>query len=280
MSSSDLDLDAAVALCELRRDGLYRQLLGFEDEHHRVHPGLVPRKRAILEFAVAHNPLARAIVDRRILHSGHPRLATNAFNGRPVTCFGIHEVLRHTRFHRDFADGGSPGVLTLGDERVTHDQLLEWYRELVPNTNLTRVYDRSFLLQNPAVAPVLTGVVIGGVMARDAEPGQWPEVIGTGFVAALACGLVLYALNRSKYGRKLTGTAPWHSSLYLDVNLALLREHPADLHWGSRALIPRPQIAGWKLKSRYYPFALGIPTGAYHALLAARAEKIHPTARS
>lgn len=270
MSPPEIDLDAAVALCELRRDGLYRQLIGFEDEHHRVHPGLVPRKRAALEFAAAHHPLARAILARESLHSPHPLLARHAFNGRPVTGFGVHEILRHTRFKRDFADGSSPGVLTLGGSRVTHDQLLEWYGELVPNTNLTRVYNRSFLLENTAVAPVRAGFLIGGIVAVDADPGQWHQVFVAGALGASVCGVVLFALQRAKYGRKLTATAPWHASLYIDVNLALLRDHPTNLHWGSRALIPRPQFAGWKLKSRYYPLALGIPTGDYHAILAAR----------
>jgi hypothetical protein len=271
MNPAEMDLDAAVALCELRRDGLYRQLLGQEDEHRRVHPGLVPRRRAALEFAVAHNPLARAIVDRAILHSPHPRLTRSPFNGRPVTCFGVHEVLRHTRFHRDFADGGSPGVLTLGGERVIHDQLLAWLGELVPNLNLARVYNRSFLLENPAVAPVLAGIVIGGIVATDTDPGQWHQPLVAGGLGAGVCGAVLFALQRAKYGRKLTHTAPWHATLHVDINLALLRDHPEHLHLGCRALIPRPRIAGWKFKSRYYPLALGIPTGDYHAPLAARA---------
>lgn len=266
-TSREPDLDEAVALCELRRDTLYRLLLAFEDEHHQVHPGCGRQKQRTLHRAATHNPLAAAIVARRILHSDHPLLADHPFNGQPVTCFGLHEVLRRTRFHRDFADGCSPGVLTLGGERVTHDQLLEWYRELVPNLNLRRVYDRSFLLEKPLVVPLLAGIVVGGLVATDAERGQWLHVIGAGLLGAILCAAILYLLSRSKYGRQLHLTAPWNSSLYVDFNLALLRDRPNELHRGSRAHIPRPQVAGWKLKSRYYPLAQQVIDQTYFAAL-------------
>ncbi len=261
------DLDEAVALCELRRDTLYRELLAFEDEHGEVHPSFVPKKRHLLELAAAHNPLASAIVERRILRSDHALLVGHPFNGQPVTCFGVHEILRKTRFDRDFADGCSPGVLMLGDERVTHDQLLGWYQELVPNLNLRRVYDRAFLLENPAVAPVLAGIVTAGIVASDGE-GRWLHMIEAGIIGAVVCWAVLYGLSRSKYGRQLGQTAPWNSSLYVDLNLALLREAPEELHLASRARIARPQLAAWKLKSRYYPLAQRIINGTSRGVLA------------
>ena len=262
------DIDEAVALCELRRDTLYRQLIQLEDGRGDLPPEALPQKRRILELAVAHNPLAAAIVEQRPLRCDHPLLTDQPLLGQPVTCFGVHEVLRRTRFHRDFADGGCPGVLKLGDERVTHDQLLGWFQELVPNVNLRRVYDRSVLLEHPAVVPVLSGILVGGLVANDAEPGQWLHVIGAGVVGAGASGLILYFLNRARYGRQLHRTAPWNSSLYVDINLALLREHPDQLHLGCRARIPRPQIAGWKMKSRYYPLAQQVIAGTYPSVLA------------
>lgn len=261
------DLDDAVALCGLRSATLYGQLLKFEDERRQVHPSLVPEKQRTLGFAVAHNPLAAAIVERRPLSSDHALLAERPFIGQPVTCFGVHEVLRRTRFHRDFADGGSAGVLMLGTERVTHDQLLSWYRELVPNVNLYRVYDRSVLFEKPLVAPVLAGVVTGVLVATDAEPGEGFQILCAGALGAVAFGVVLYSVNRSKYGRQLHRTAPWNSSLYVDINLALLRDRPADLHLGCRASIPRPHLAGWKLKSRYYALAQQGIDGTYVAAL-------------
>jgi hypothetical protein len=269
LNPREQDLDEAVALCELRRDTLYRQLIKLEDDQREVHPGCIPEKQRALERAVAHNPLAAAMVERRPLHSDHPLLAGRPFIGQPVTCFGVHEVLRRTRFHRDFADGCSPGVITLGAERVTHDQLLGWLTELIPNLNLRRVYDRTFLLENPAVAPVLAGILVGCFVATDAEPGQWLHVIGAGVLGAIACGLILFYLNRSKYGRQLHQTAPWNSSLYVDINLALLRDHPHKLHLGYRARLPRPQIAGWKVKSRYYPLAQQVIDGTYTETLQA-----------
>lgn len=269
LESHETDLDEAVALCGLRSDTLYRQLLKFEDERRQVHPSLVPQKQRTLERAVQHNPLAAAIVQRRPLHCEHGLLAGRAFVGLPVTCFGVHEVLLRTRFHRDFADGGSPGMLMLGEEHVTHDQLLGWYQELVPNVNLHRVYDRSMWLEKPAVAPLLAGAMTGALVAADADPGQWLFVVGAGLLGAMACGLVLYSVNRSRYGRQLHQTAPWNSSLYVDINLALLRDHPAELHLGCRARIPRPHLAGWKLKSQYYPLARQVIDGTYLATLPA-----------
>jgi hypothetical protein len=86
-------------------------------------------------------------------------------------------------------------------------------------------------------------------------------------------GAILYGLNRAHYGRSLTATAPWNSSLYVDFNLALLRDHPDELHLGSRAVVPRPQVAGWKLKSRYYPLIHQLADGSYYAALKAAADR-------
>jgi hypothetical protein len=271
MNTPDPDPNAATTLREIRSASLYHHLLTFEDGQNRVHQDLVPKKQAALELIVAHNPLARAIAARRPLASPHPLLQNSPFNGQPVTCFAVHELLRRTRFNRDFADLSSPGVLTLDGERVSHDQLLSWYQELVPNTNLTKAYDRSFLIENPAVAPVLGGILVGGFTAMDAEPEQWPQVIGAGIVGAGVIGAILFGLNRANYGRRLTATAPWNSSLYVDTNLVLLSDHPDELHLGSRAVVPRPQVAGWKLKSKYYPLIRQLADGAYYHNLKAAA---------
>ena len=273
MNTPDPDPAETAALREIRSESLYHRLLTYEDGQHRMDPGFGLKKQAELNLIVAHNPLARAIAARQPLASDHPLLQNSPFNGRPATCFAVHELLRRIRFNRDFADLGSPGVLTLGGERVAHDQLLSWYRELVPNTNLTKAYDRSFLVENPAVAPVLGGILVGGFTAMDAELQQWPQVILAGVVGAGVIGAVLYGLHRAHYGRSLTATAPWNSSLYVDFNLALLRDHPDELHLGSRAVLPRPQVAGWKLKSRYYPLIHQLADGSYYAALKAAADR-------
>lgn len=78
---------------------------------------------------------------------------------------------------------------------------------------------------------------------------------------------ILFGLNRTDYGRRLTATAPWNSSLYVDTNLVLLSDHPDDLHLGSRAVVPHPQVAGWKLKSPDYPLVRQLSGGSYYASL-------------
>jgi len=267
MDTSRFDISDAITLKNIRSESLYAELLTFENEQKVVHPEYNKSKRELLELIVAHNPLAQAIVDCQRLTSPCDSLRYLPFNGLPVTCFGVHEFLRKTRFNRDFADAGSPGELFLGDTRVSFDRLLSLYKELVPNTNLEKAYNRSFFLENPLVAPVLSGVVVGGITAIDSEPGQLPHIIGAGGVGAAVIGAILFGLSRHKYGRDVTKTAPWNSSLYVDTHLAMLRDHPHELFMASRATIPRPKVAGLKLPIAYYPEAIGVIDGTYYSNL-------------
>jgi hypothetical protein len=174
-----------------------------------------------------------------------------------VTCFRVHEILRKTRSHPE-------ARIVLNDTPIAREELLAWYRMLVPNTNLEPLSKLTlFTMPRILLTGLLGGVVIGGLAGRQQTPPAALDFEAGLFGAALVAA-VMTLLGQFALSRNILKTAPWNAAIYDDINLALFRRDPGLLYLARREYMDRNQcIKGGVKGRRYHERAQAVENGSY-----------------
>jgi len=234
-------------------------------------PQLARQKRLVLETLCDDNLLAKAVYDKKTMRSDHPKLrkiakGTLDFNETPVTLFGVHEFLRHARYLQTPGEDEKQ-FFEIDGEAVSYEKLLERFEAIIPNTNLTKVNDKSYLLTHPLIVPVASGLLTAASLYEKDKENSFGKIVLAGAITGSIAAAVTKSIDRHKYGRDISKTAPWNATLYMDTHVALFRDKPDLLYIANRQTIPRPEVLGLKWNSLYYPHVKAILDGTYISVL-------------
>ena len=246
---------------KIYENSLYYPLVAEDKRYGFRDPKLLTdAKRDYLETVVQFNLLAKAVYERQRVNSTDSRIVNSNLNNRPLTVFNAHELLRKTR---DLEHSETSVQFKVGEITMDRDEFLGHYKLLVPNTNLKN-YNHSYVFFSSAeVVSVAVAGIAGLVAASSAANGEKFDLMW-GLTTGISTEIALRVSDRLLYKRELGKTPPWDSSIYLDTHLALLRDHPDDLHMARDETIPKTVI---KTGNYYGLLSRQIESGSFYPRL-------------
>lgn len=232
-------------------DNLYT-LLRSVDNSCPAHPStseaaeILKRKKAYLLEESKSNPVAREIVN-----GGRVRCDLIDKNGRkqflegPATFFRIHELLRQTRKKNH--------PIQVGGEELPHNTVVEYFERCVPNV---RLYHAPWC--SPSRYAVSLGIawastlLVSHIVGRNSDtPALFDSRVS--YYMGLYTTLVALLYTALKSNRDVRHSAPWNTTLYLDLNVDLVRRDNASAALAHKDVIPRQGL--FKTPEFYYSVA-------------------------
>ncbi|HLP79205.1 MAG TPA: hypothetical protein VK158_01085, partial [Acidobacteriota bacterium] len=215
-------------------DTLYLALLAQDRRHSwpltsEQKSQIIDNKQVIMREAIRENPLADAVY----------------FN-KPVRVFGLSvaDLQGPTSFFRTNVylqkNRRKNNPFVIGREEYPHNDVVDMFEDCVPNSKLRHL--PAFHMGRLDTG-LFYALMAGGFMGMTS--GEWDPkwAINTAAVVEVAAlGYHMYSTNRS-----IHHSAPWNSSLYLDLNF----KHMCDgrLHLARKEFMPLKDI---KTKDYYY----------------------------
>jgi hypothetical protein len=223
---------------------------------------ILARKKAYFAEEAKNNPLAREILRGGTVACESLSAQKKAgFLAGPPTFFRTHELLRKTR-SRDFP-------IRIGQNEFPHNDVAAMFARCVPNVQLEHAAWCSLARYTTSLGLSWgSTLLVAHLVARgmDNKTALDASVL---YHMGLYTTLVALLYTAFKQNRDVRHSAPWNTSIYLDLNADLVRRELPTAAAASKEFLPR-QPGLFKTPDFYYTLARKIENHGFDAELGAQ----------